>query len=806
MIGPAKAVWLLVPLFAASGCAALIYEVVWLQLLQLVVGSSAVSLTVLLGTFMGGMCLGSLLVPWIVNERLHPLRVFAWLEGAIAGSGALILVLMPLVTSVYISTGGHVAVRILVASLCLLPPTIAMGATLVTVAGGIDPSRTGMSKVGFIYAGNLAGAVTGSLLAGFYLLRVFDVYVATFVAATLNLATAAVALRLARAVNDSPDDRSMASARGRTRVPPVDSRFPLGIYTSIALSGLTALSAQVIWTRFLALSFGATVYTFSLVLAAILVGLGAGSAIGGFIETRTRADPRIALGCCQMLIAVAITWASFVSLDAIPFGVLSPLASTSPWETFRWDFFRALVAVLPATLLWGASFPFGLASLALNGTDTRRMVSMAYAANTLGAIVGSVGTGLLLANSVGSHVVQQILILVAGVSGALVLMARTHVEIRYTWWVAIGVGLAVLAYSLTPLPGPLVAYGRRTRDWLQTTRVADTGEIVFVGEGAKEFVAVSRGANGDLTYHVEGKVQASTLPPDMRLQLLLAHLSHLLPARPAEVLVIGCGAGITAGALAMGPGVGHVTIAEIEPLVPKVAAQFFGDFNHHVMRDPRVSLRIDDGRHVLATSTKMFDVITTDLTDPWVKGVAALFTEEFFELAKRRLRPGGIVTQFVQLYQSSPEAVKSEIATFFKVFPNAVVWGNPQEGEGYDLVLVGQADPIRIDIDALQRRLDQPSYRGVRESLQTVGIGSTIDLLSRYVASGADLSTWLRDASINRDRDLRLQYLAGVGLDLDENRGIYDDLVRHGTFPSGTFTGSPERLQQLRSAFESNRR
>jgi spermidine synthase len=802
MIGRAKAVWLLVPLFAASGSAALIYEVVWLQLLQLVVGSSAVSLTVLLSTFMGGMCLGSLLVPWIVNERLHPLRVFAWLEVAIAGSGVLILVLMPLVTNAYTSTGGYVAVRILVASLCLLPPTMAMGATLVTVAGWIDASRAGMSKVGFIYAANLAGAVTGSLVAGFYLLRVFDVYVATFVAAALNLATAAVALRLAKAAGGQ-DAGGLPTLGAKVAD---SSGFPWAIYASIALSGLTALSAQVIWTRFLALSFGATVYTFSLVLAAILVGLGAGSAIGSFIETRTRVDPRTSLGCCQILLAVAITWASFVSLDAIPFGVLGPSASTTPWGTFQWDFVRALIAVLPATLLWGATFPFGLASLALNGADTRRMVSRAYAANTLGAIVGSVGTGLLLANSAGSHVVQQMLVLVAGLSGALALMDRTHIETRYAWWVAIGLGLAVVTYSLTPLPGPLVAYGRRTRDWLQTTRVADVGEIVFVGEGAKEFVAVSRGANGDLTYHVEGKVQASTLPPDMRLQLLLAHLSHLLPARPTEVLVIGCGAGITAGALAMGPGVDHVTIAEIEPLVPKVAAQFFGDFNHHVMQNPRVSLRIDDGRHVLATTTKMFDVITTDLTDPWVKGVATLFTEDFFELAKRRLRPGGIVTQFVQLYQSSPEAVKSEIATFVKVFPNAAIWGNPQGGEGYDLVLVGQADPIRIDVDALQRRLDQPSYLGVRESLQTVGIGSAIDLLARYVASGADLSPWLRGASINRDRDLRLQYLAGLGLDLDENRGIYIDLARHGTFPSGTFTGSPERLQQLRNAFEVGRR
>ncbi len=186
MIGRAKAVWLLVPLFAASGCAALIYEVVWLQLLQIVVGSSAVSLTVLLSTFMGGMCLGSLLVPWIVTERHHPLRVFAWLEVAIAGSGVLMLVLMPLVTSVYIEHWRP------------FRDPDSRGVALPAAANdgdgchpgdrcGLDrASRTGMSKVGFIYAGNLAGAVTGSLVAGFYLLRVFDVQVATFVAATLE--------------------------------------------------------------------------------------------------------------------------------------------------------------------------------------------------------------------------------------------------------------------------------------------------------------------------------------------------------------------------------------------------------------------------------------------------------------------------------------------------------------------------------------------------------------------------------------------------------------------------------------------
>jgi spermidine synthase len=292
----------------------------------------------------------------------------------------------------------------------------------------------------------------------------------------------------------------------------------------------------------------------------------------------------------------------------------------------------------------------------------------------------------------------------------------------------------------------------------------------------------------------------------MRLQLLLAHLSHLVPAHPANVLVIGCGAGITAGALSTSPGVEHLTIAEIEPLVPQVAERFFGDVNHHVTRNSRVSLRIDDGRHVLETSKETFDVITTDLIDPWVKGVAALFTREFFELAKRHLRPGGVVTQFVQLYQSSPAAVKSEIATFLDAFPTAIIWGNPNNGRGYDLVLLGQLEPVHIDVDDLQARLGKPAYAEVAESLRTIGIDSAVDLLSTFAILGADLKPWLRDAAITHDRDLRLQYLAGLGLNLDENGPIYAAMLKYARFPSATFKGSSDTIESLRQAIERGRR
>src|SRR5438477_2469140 len=177
----------------------------------------------------------------------------------------------------------------------------------------------------------------------------------------------------------------------------------------------------------------------------------------------------------------------------------------------------------------------------------------------------------------------------------------------------------------------------------------------------------------------------------MRLQRVLGHLTTLVPSHPRAVLVIGCGAGVTAGAVGIDPHVERVTIAEIEPLVPRVVSRYFGDQNHHVIDNPKVRVQIDDARHYLLTSKEKFDAITSDPLDPWVKGAATLYTKEFFEAAKAHLNPGGVFTLFVQLYESNTEAVKSEIGTFFEAFPNGVLWGNTNNGQGYDLVLLGQA-------------------------------------------------------------------------------------------------------------------
>ncbi len=354
---------MLLILFFGSGCAALIYEIVWFQLLQLVIGSSAVSLGVLLGTFMGGMCLGSLLLPRFISAQRNPLRMYAWLEAGIGILGLSVLVLVPLVARLYVAYVGHglagFLLRGVVCGVCLLPPTVLMGATLPAISRWIETTPKGVSWLGFFYGGNLAGAVFGCLLAGFYLLRVHDMASATYVAAAINAAVALAAFALAARTPVKSEIRSPKSEFGNPQSAIRNPQSSSTVCLAIAFSGMTALGAEVVWTRLLSLLLGSTVYTFSIILAVFLVGLGIGSAVGSVLG-RATARPRLALGICQFLLAAGIGWTAWMLGKSVPFWPINPSLSLSPWFNFQLDLARCCWAILPPTLLWGAAFPLAL--------------------------------------------------------------------------------------------------------------------------------------------------------------------------------------------------------------------------------------------------------------------------------------------------------------------------------------------------------------------------------------------------------------------------------------------------------------
>ena len=790
---------LLVLLFVGSGAAALIYEVVWFQLLSLIIGSSAVSLGVLLVVFMGGMCLGSLLLPRFVSAREHPLRIYAYLELGIAIFGLLVLWGLPYAGGLYTAIGGAglggLLLRGLFCLLCLLPPTLLMGATLPAIARWVEATPKGVSWLGFFYGGNIAGAVCGSLLAGFYLLRVHDMAVATYVAMMLNIIVALAGLALAKA---TPHDVTVVERTAEDNAIPREA-WP--VYVTIALSGVTALGSEVVWTRLLSLMLGATVYTFSLILAVFLMGLGLGSTVGS-VMARSIAYPRTALGWCQLLVMLSIAWAAYSITQVLPYWPISPEYATRPRFLFHMDLLRSIWVVLPGAILWGASFPLALAAVASRRQDPARLVGSVYAANTVGAIVGAGLSSIVLIASLGTQNAQRVMIVIAGVSALLMLApvfsnetGKARIEAQSALRVAATLGLAAwLMWTVAPIPPLLVGYGR----WM-VTWIGKHGEFLYVGEGMNSSMAVSRLANGDLNYHNAGKVQASSEPQDMRLQRMLGHLTTLLPPNPKSVLVIGCGAGVTAGAVSINPMVERVTIAEIEPLVPEVVSTYFSEHNYDVVRNPKVHLEIDDARHFLLTTDQKFDAITSDPFDPWVKGAATLYTKEFFTEAKKHLNPGGVMTVFVQLYESGTAAVKSEIATFLEVFPNGVVFGNTHRGGGYDVVLMGRADDTPINVDLVEERLQRPDFALVAQSLREIGFGSGTHLLSTYAGDKQSMAPWLADAQVNTDRNLRLQYLAGLGVNAYEQHQIYASILSLRQPPTSLFVGSPDKIDVIRA-------
>ncbi len=798
--------WLLpalLVLFVGSGCSALIYEIVWFQMLELVIGSSALSLGVLLSTFMGGMCLGSLLVPRVVSGRRHPLIVYALLELGIGLIGILVLFAMPSIDRVYVASIGHglgsVSLRAVVCAVCLLPPTLLMGATLPVIARWVEATPQGMSWLGLFYGGNIAGAVFGCLLAGFWLLRVYDVATATYVAVAVNFAVGAVGLGLASIVTHCPpSDRALP-------LPKLKAAGAWRIHLVVAVSGLCALGAEVLWTRLLSLMLGATVYTFSIILAIFLFGLGIGSSISAILCRRANAF--IVLGCCQFLLAIAICWAAFVTARWLPYWQFSSLAISTAWSSLLFDALRCAWAVLPAALLWGASFPAAIAAVASRGQDPARLVGGVYAANTLGAIVGSICFSAILIPQLGTQEAHRILILLS--SGASFLMLAPYLRLQpagrfheaMNWFsnrvvrLASAVAALVLLISLTwrvpGVPWELIAYGRHLSQWL------GMASVLYVGEGMNSSVAVTELASGERNFHVSGKIEASSEPQDMRLQRMLGHVPAMIHPNPQSVLVVGCGAGVTAGSFVVYPSVRKIVICEIEPLIPRVVARHFAEENHRVLEDRRVQVVYDDARHYILTTRDKFDIITSDPIHPWVKGAATLYTREYFELCKRRLNPGGIVAQWVPLYESSVEAVQTEIRTFFEVFPDGTIWSNDIAGRGYDIVLLGQPQPTRIVVDLVQQRLSSDEYAAALDSINEVGFRSGLELLATYAGSGRDLAPWLHNAEINGDRDLRLQYLAGMGLNANRGSQIHDEMMQYCRFPHELFAGSAALKQEM---------
>jgi spermidine synthase len=786
-----QALFVFLILYCLSGAAALLYEVAWLRLLALHLGHTVAAVSTVLTAFMGGLAVGALLAGRraAAIAPARALRACALFEVLIAISALLVpfalLAARPLVAAAYADGSGawFGITRVVVALAALTVPTLAMGATFPMAVRALEaPGRT---RAGEVYAANTLGAAIGAALAGFVLLPAFGLRGTTFVGIALNLAAAIgfFTLSRARAAVGAPAlsapgaPAPSAPAPSAPRAPSAPSA-PASVI-AIGVSGFIALAYEVAWTRVLAMVIGPTSYAFSGMLVTFIGGLAIG-AVAGAALARRMGRPLLGLAA-TFLIATMGTAIALTFTGRGPIIVGGWVAR--PDASFGWIVSAELALVgallLPITMAFGAAFPLALAaigetslkaratdtSLKARATPTATSAARVYVANTVGAITGSLAAGWLLIPALGLRGTLVSLAVAGAVAAAvLALVAGTRGFVR----ASIGTAAAVVGtlVVMTPrwdpevLSGGAYKYAPYLRGGDLETGLS-AGALLYYREGAAGTVSVRKTA-GSIALAIDGKVDASN-DADMLTQRLLAHLPLVLHPAPREVAIIGLGSGVTAGS-ALAHDVARVDVLEISPQVVEASAHFAAD-NRGALRDPRLRLIVGDGRSHLALGRRTYDVIISEPSNPWMAGVAGLFTREFFESARARLSPRGLLCQWSHTYDITAADLRSIAATFSSVFPDGTMW---LVGEG-DLLLIGGPSGVQPEADRIARALARPE---VRADLAGVGVRSPFELLSLFAGDGEDLRAFAQGAAIQTDSRLALEFSAPraiFGRSSDEN-------------------------------------
>jgi spermidine synthase len=806
-------------IFAASGAAALVYEVTWTRLLTLQLGHGVAAASTVLAAFMGGLAVGAA-VAGRVGPRLdatQALRVYAGLELTIAAL-ALTLpfeldALEPLFILVYANGDGGATFGLLrlAASLLLLAfPAAAMGATFpIASRWFVQHAHRAALDAGSLYAANTVGAALGALLAGFVLLPALGLSGTTRVGVALNLIAAGgawwIASRAPTSVEDAsprasdlsavarsakaePTRRQRRRANERARDLSAVARSakaetiapsPALAAAALGISGFASLTLQVVWTRLLAQVLGPTTYAFSTMVGVFIAGLAIGAAIGARLAIRSR-QPAAGLAIC-LAASAACAALSAVLVDRALLSLAAFVAR--PDVTFQAVLARqALVALgllAPMTIAFGVAFPFAVAVATRTDDTVSSDLGLIYAVNTAGAIAGALLTGFVLISWLGLHGTIRAIIVVSAV-GSLAVLWASGASGRARWLAAAS-AVVVLAFGVWLPPWDQLLLSSGAYKYAASLRAPDlaaglrAGRLLYYREGPSGTVAVRRVA-GSTSLAIDGKVDASN-SGDMLTQRLLAHVPLLLHPNPKRAAILGLGSGVTLGSALRHP-LDRADVLEISPEVVE-ASRFFDVENHHALQDARTRLIVGDGRSHLLLTREQYDVIVSEPSNPWMAGIASLFTKEFFEAARSRLAPGGVLCQWAHTYDISTADLQSIVATFMSVFPGGTLW---LVGDG-DVLLIGSNTPIEDRLSGMAAAWQRP---GVKEDLASVGVMEPVHVLSLLVAEGERLQHWAAGAPVQTDDRAELEFSGPqsiFGRARDDNAALLRQLAASGTRP-----------------------
>ena len=761
--------------FFASGATGLIYEVVWVRMMGLVFGHTVYALTTVVAAFMAGLALGSYGFGRVADRSPRPLRLYAFLELGVAGTCAVLPWFFKIAEAIYLALGqrwglsyaSFSALQAVLVFAILVLPTSLMGGTLPAMARVfVRSSHEVRSGVGRLYALNTFGAVAGTALCGFWVLPWLGMRATVWLAVAANLAIGGLAWHLDRRLG-AP--LAPVSPPG-TDPPPVPEPPPAlprpalaALLLTLAVSGGAAMVNQVGWTRALTLMIGSSTYAFTAILLAFLLGIAGGSYLVGRVAPRGRPG-FAALALIQIAIGssgIAMMWA----FDWLPewFLALYRLSSV-PGFLVGAQIVLSLAILLAPTLLMGAMFPCALHLAAGGMGRIGRDVGRAYGANTLGAILGTALGGFVLIPSLG---IQRSLLTaaVANAASALGLVLVRGSGVGLTGRATVAAGFLAVAAQAWTVPqwdqrvltsGPAV-YARLYAAWAKQGTFLDLARqrgLLFYEDGPGGTVSVHRDGP-HLSLRINGKTDANNAG-DMRTQLMAGHLPLLLHPAPRRVFILGLGSGVTVGAVLQHP-VETVEVVEIEPAVVR-ASRFFRRENRGALEDHRTRLVIADARHQLAITPERFDVIILEPSNPWIRGLATLFTREFYEIVRGRLKPGGLVVQWVQGYSLAAEDLMMILRTFRQTFPHTTLW-NTVAG---DYLLLGAPHPQRLDLDAVHRRV--AASPGLRGDMEFLGFPSPVAILADFLLGERDIARVAGQGPENTDDLLPLEYSAPFAL------------------------------------------
>ncbi|MBX3192424.1 MAG: fused MFS/spermidine synthase [Labilithrix sp.] len=737
-----------------SGACALIYQTAWFRELRLIFGASTASSAAVLAIFMGGLGLGGAILGSRADRAKNPLAMYANLELAVAVTSAVTPLLVQVAQRIYIGTGGittlgplgATVVRLLLSVVVLAGPAILMGGTLPAAARAVErASDVGRQRVAMLYGINTFGAVAGAVAANFLLMEVFGSRMTLWIACLVNALVAMVARSLSRSPELAPageavaEETAPADTEDANTSPTFVSWFPP---VAAAISGGTFMLMELVWYRMLGPILGGSSYTFGLILAVALAGIG----LGGALYARTKIRPTLtifAITCALEGLAIAIPYALGDRIAVLAL-LLRPLCSTGFAASILAWTVVAMIVVFPAAVVSGAQFPVVIGLYGRGDRSVGRDVGAAYLANTLGAIVGSIAGGFGLLPALSSTTCWRLVVTVLVSTAVLALALEVkgvgrRALLRRPAASAVACGLLALFFAASL--GPTAAWrhsgigaGRADRRIAEPSEHTipkfvrlNRGIIAWEEDGLESSVALGN-ADG-YAFIVNGKSDGHAIS-DGPTQIMSGLIGALLHPDPKRAMVIGLGTGSTAGWLGAIPSMERVDVVELEPAILRVARDCSA-VNHDVLDNPKVHVALGDAREALLTTPARYDIVFSEPSNPYRAGISSMYTEEFYRATAERLNPHGIFVQWVQGYEVDAWCVATTMVTLKQVFKEVSLWRTT----GGDLLVIAQNDPAVIDVAKMRSRLAEEPYASATRSVWRTS--SVEGVLAHVVANPA---------------------------------------------------------------------